>query len=272
MKSYLKQGIAILLMSCLSLANTHAQNECSPRPDSDYLVSYWYAGLETLKQPLHYNTTDWLITGGAVASVALVYNYDREGFDFFDRQMDVNQAKHFSRYSDAFGSGLISLPLLGGMYLVGHAKEDCQIQQAALAGLQAFLLSAGAAYILKSLSGRPRPFSTTNPHEWHGPFNGKAAFPSGHTTRAFALAAVISGYYPEKLWVGLSAYSLAALTASGRLLSGEHWPSDVLAGALLGYFIGRGVLHYHKKQRVSKTTWNIEPRIGFNSMGLVVNL
>jgi len=250
---------------------SNAQNTCEVNPDLAYLGSYFHATVETVIQPAHYKGSDWLIAGGILASTALVYGNDQAIFDFFDRQMSPSQGEQFSKYSDAFGSGLLSVPLLGGMYLVGRSKDNCQLQEAALAGFQAFLLSAGAAYIVKSLSGRARPFSADDPYLWTGPFSGNDAFPSGHTARAFAVATVVSAYFPDNFWVGFGAYGLATLTATGRLLSGEHWPSDVLAGAALGYFVGRGVLYYHKKKKSkSSSSFQLEPQIGFDSLGLVL--
>ncbi|MCK9450573.1 MAG: phosphatase PAP2 family protein [Bacteroidales bacterium] len=269
-KSFQKMLLLLTLIIGSQLVSS-AQNTCEINPDLAYLGSYFHTTVETVIQPVHYKGTDWLIAGGILGSTALVYANDQIIFDLFDRQMSPHQGEQFSKYTDAFGSGLLSVPLLGGMYLVGRSKDNCQLQEAALAGFQAFLLSAGAAYIVKSLSGRARPLSADDPYLWTGPFSGNDAFPSGHTARAFAVATVVSAYFPDNFWVGFGAYGLAALTASGRLLSGEHWPSDVVAGAALGYFVGRGVLYYHKKKKSkSSSAFQFEPQIGFDSLGLVV--
>lgn len=65
--------------------------------------------------------------------------------------------------------------------------------------------------------------------------------------RSFALAATVAGFYPEKKWVGIVSYSLATITSVGRVVSEEHWVSDVVVGAALGYFIGRGVVLFNEK-------------------------
>jgi undecaprenyl-diphosphatase len=68
-----------------------------------------------------------------------------------------------------------------------------------------------------------------------GLFGGLGSYPSGHTARAFAGAAVVSGAISATrfLWWGL-----AALTALTRLLLGVHFLSDVVGGALLGVLAG----------------------------------
>ena len=84
---------------------------------------------------------------------------------------------------------------------------------------------------------------------WLGPFATfeSTSFVSGHATRAFALATTVAGFYPEKKWLGIVSYSLATATSIGRVISEEHWTSDVIVGAALGYFIGRGVVRFNEK-------------------------
>lgn len=59
------------------------------------------------------------------------------------------------------------------------------------------------------------------------------AFPSGHATRAFAVALFLSLRTRDWRW-GAPLFAYAALVAVSRVYVGVHWPSDVLAGALLG--------------------------------------
>ncbi|MCX8502060.1 MAG: phosphatase PAP2 family protein, partial [Alphaproteobacteria bacterium] len=62
-------------------------------------------------------------------------------------------------------------------------------------------------------------------------FRRSYSFPSGHTTTAFALATVAVAYWPR---FRLYLFSAAGVVGALRVLSLDHWPSDILAGALVG--------------------------------------
>lgn len=105
------------------------------------------------------------------------------------------------------------------------------------AGLAAVVGSGILVQIIKHLVGRARPRMTLPPWEHIGPsFDSDLhSFPSGHTTTSFALAAVLASRFPRQAWIF---YTVAGLVGLGRVVGGSHYPSDVLAGALLGLGVG----------------------------------
>ncbi len=66
------------------------------------------------------------------------------------------------------------------------------------------------------------------------------SFPSGHATTAFGMAWVVSNSYP---WLGvrLSIYFVATTIALSRVIVREHYPLDILGGAILGSAIAAAV-------------------------------
>lgn len=91
--------------------------------------------------------------------------------------------------------------------------------------------------VLKHLVARPRPWldvaGLTALVAEHDP----NSFPSGHTCAAFAFACGLCGGAPER-WMKAAALVLAVLMGLSRLYVGVHYPSDVLAGALVGALSG----------------------------------
>lgn len=89
---------------------------------------------------------------------------------------------------------------------------------------------------LKALIIRERPF-VTHPFIEKLSGGGSSSFPSGHTLEAFAVAAALSLLFSRKKIV-IPVYAWAILVAYSRMALGVHYPSDVLAGILIGTFIG----------------------------------
>ncbi|MEQ8409486.1 MAG: phosphatase PAP2 family protein [Gammaproteobacteria bacterium] len=98
-------------------------------------------------------------------------------------------------------------------------------------GLLAFLFELPCFMILKALIRRDRPFVQIPGSCYVIKPSDKFSMPSGHTAAAFLMAGLISYFYIEYVFL---VYSLAALIGMSRIVLGVHYPSDVLAGAMLG--------------------------------------
>ena len=86
--------------------------------------------------------------------------------------------------------------------------------------------------IVKYSVNRRRPFETY-PFIEKESAGGSPSFPSGHTSQAFAFATSLSLNYP-KWYVIVPSFLWAGAVGYSRMDLGVHYPSDVLAGALIG--------------------------------------
>jgi undecaprenyl-diphosphatase len=77
---------------------------------------------------------------------------------------------------------------------------------------------------------RDRPFAHHSAHVW-GPRKTDASFPSDHASAAFGIAVAVALLDPL---AGAFFIVLAVLIAVGRVVVGEHYPGDVIAGAAIG--------------------------------------
>jgi membrane-associated phospholipid phosphatase len=89
---------------------------------------------------------------------------------------------------------------------------------------------------LKALIFRDRPF-VTHPYIEKLSDAGSSSFPSGHTLEAFAVATALSILFSGKK-ITVPLYIWATVVAYSRIALGVHYPSDVLAGIIIGTFIG----------------------------------
>ena len=258
----------------------------SQSQSQSYLKSYWHSGLTVLSQPLHYDWKDWTVFAGVATATTFAFVYDDEIYDFVNSTFTNSQSNTISQYTDIFGEELFIVPSIALTYAVGAIDKNPRLKNLSLATLQSFIFAEVASAGIKVLTCRARPqIPSPNPapvpapvpapesrsHEWQGPFATfeSTSFVSGHTTRAFALATTIAGFYPERKWVGVVSYSLATATSLGRVISKEHWTSDVIVGAALGYFIGRGVVKFNEKIG-NINTFKIEPIATNYGFGIAV--
>ena len=134
------------------------------------------------------------------------------------------------------------MPAWASFYVVGKIGDNPRARDTARLGIEALIDADITAGILKVATQRPRPEVRG---ESVGFFKGGDAFPSGHSTKAWALARVVSREFSENRIVPIVAYSLATTVAVARVGGRRHSPSDALAGSAMGFFIGDFVYRHH---------------------------
>jgi membrane-associated phospholipid phosphatase len=120
-------------------------------------------------------------------------------------------------------------------------KNDTLSRDAWFSGFSMFTTGV-LTYGLKESIRRPRPFvkySGIIPLDDAGSYS----FPSGHTSIAFCTATCISLYY-KKWYIAVPAYAWAASVAYSRMYLGVHYPTDVIAGMILGTAIPLIIYRY----------------------------
>lgn len=128
------------------------------------------------------------------------------------------------------GSSFVQVGGAFATYTIGRWVGTPDVAELGRDLVRVQLLNAGVTRILKHTVRRTRPGG-------HG--SSRTSFPSGHTSGAFASAAVLHRHYGWK--VGAPAFGLASYTAAARVLNNSHFLSDVVFGAVLGITAGRTV-------------------------------
>ncbi len=196
---------------------------------------------------------DWLtdgITAGTGTALTLTGFFLRPAPEPFDgRTLSMSDVNAFDRlavrpYSrplditgDVFQFASLLLPA------VLFAAPSSEWLTVGVMYAEAVLFSFGLKNTLKAAVSRPRPFMYYDnpPHSYIKDGDYLNSFPSGHTTMAFTGAMyasyVFSSYFPDspfKIPVIAGSFTLATATAVLRILSGNHFITDVLAGAFIG--------------------------------------
>jgi membrane-associated phospholipid phosphatase len=143
---------------------------------------------------------------------------------------DLASDSFFRFISDSEPYAIFMVP--AGMATAGLLKHDEEHLRNAGADLAAIAISGGVTVILKYAINRDRPF-VTYPDIVKKSAAGSPSFPSGHTSSAFATATSVSLAYP-KWYVIVPSFTWAGAVGYSRMHLGVHYPSDVLAGAIIG--------------------------------------
>ena len=151
------------------------------------------------------------------------------------RNINVNRNENL----DPFFTGLsksvlpVSIAYPASFLSIGLLKRDTAIFLQGVTATLAIGFTGLVSYGLKHAVDRPRPYviypDIQNPEPAPDPWS----FPSGHTSLAFATATGLSLAYP-RWYVIAPAYLWAGLVGYSRMHLGLHYPTDVLAGAVIG--------------------------------------
>ena len=131
----------------------------------------------------------------------------------------------------------------GVLVVSGLALRDTHVSAMGREAVEACVFASLMTDILKPVFGRVRPYVSGNENSYQ-PLTHNYSFPSGHATVAFAFASVISAR-SEGWVIPTASYTLASLVAYSRVNDAQHFPSDVVAGGLIGTVVGRFIVHRH---------------------------
>lgn len=161
----------------------------------------------------------------------------------FSQNVDINLLKTINKNETGFKNKylelnassvtFVSIAAPVGVAVTGFIMHDNKLKKDALYMGAAFLVSSIVTQGTKHIVNRPRPFEKYSFIVKRDDESGGSSFPSGHTSSAFCTATSLALRY-RKWYVIAPAYLFATSVGWARIYQGVHYPSDVLAGALVG--------------------------------------
>jgi len=199
-------------------------------------LEYWPERLisDTKESFLRPDNMTALLFAGA-ASVVMHQDADKDIADYFERHQKMRNFRDESlniigHPTTHFAAGTL-------WYFLSIHNQDDVNRERAWTMRTALTITWLATMGLKAA----RDNETPNGKDW--------AWPSGHTSSSFTVASVLDEFYGPK--VGIPAYTIASLVAYRMIDTDDHWASDVVFGATLGWVVGHTVAGKHKELEVA---------------------
>lgn len=206
-------------------------------------------GLYLLTAPLRLDRETAVLAGGLTLGLTALFLADRE----IRERVQASTGPTGRDVADGLttaGNGVVVLGVTASLLALGLIQEqatgETHLRDASLVAMEAHIFTALLTSGLKRLTGRAPPDAGEGAHQFD-PFTRDDAFPSGHASGVFAVAAVFADRYEDP--VPILAYGAAGLVAASRVVLDRHWASDVVAGSALGIAIGRSLSRRHTENR-----------------------
>lgn len=245
----------LLLLTLATTAALHAQTP-SPTPslEREFFKNILRDQKAIWTAPFHLERSDakWVIPAG-IGFMALVTTDRITGDKIFEANRQVNASRAISHAGSVYGLGAVATTF----YLLGRKNNDYRARETGLLSAEALVDSMITEEALKQITQRARPSAGGERSEF---FDGGTSFPSGHSTQAWAVAAVIASEYKHRPAVQIAAYGIASAVSVARFTVHKHYLSDVVAGSALGYGIGKFVFKAHHRETeedgaITKSAW-----------------
>ncbi len=212
----------------------------------------------------------FLIIVPNISSAQSFRQYDIDLFRSINNSQNSDRNGFFEVLDKTSIPSLIAVPTF--LTLSGILGKDEERFHLGMLCFVSEAVAGGTALLLKKVIARPRPFDALDNVKVKYRESGTGyAFPSGHTSLAFALATYIS-LSSSDLYVTIPMLTWASLIGYGRVYLGLHYPSDILGGMVVGALSGYLIWEYREeiKSFVGKTPLKILiPRTKVHETGIL---
>ena len=248
----------------LDAGQTLSRTASSAAPGRPLFRGLGGTALDALAAPFRLRDRDLALFGMAVLGIGLVASNDMWIRERIIEKQDWEEAL-LPRYTDLGEAGYDALGA-GALLGLAYALDQDRLYRSSMAALEALAVAGVINSGIKLAVGSPRPWSEDQPRRRFGDYAAAGlspSFPSGHSMASFAMAEAYGAAY-GRWWT----YPLAAMVAYSRVYLSAHWPSDVLAGAL----VGAGVAHLAVKNTEQEGPLRFYPLVNVENQATMLAL
>jgi membrane-associated phospholipid phosphatase len=258
---------AAVLLAATTVGAATAQPQNEGRDDQGRVAAAVSDVRAYVTAPLRAQRRQWVRFGAVLGAIAFAHGYDDDVREHFETATVAPGTSPDTRDARDAAPAVLAL---GGTWVAAVVGDSEDGRREAGAMLEAAALSGAAAYALKELARRERPYTTADDGAWGE--NGDS-FPSAHVATAFAIGTVLaeSGNDRHRWLRRALGYGLAVGTAHARMDHDAHWLSDTVAGAGLGIATARFVMK-QRDRADGRARFTLVPTAGGVAVGYQVDL
>ncbi|MCX7797544.1 MAG: phosphatase PAP2 family protein [Melioribacter sp.] len=239
LKNIFTQILISYLIAISINTNTFSQSNYNFYQFKEETIKYF-------KRPLEWDSEDWIKLSAISLGTILAFNIDQT-----IRDECLKNRSYYKSFPIEAGRkwGEIYTTVIFGTTVGLHSilTKDKSTKRIAYEIFQSAFYSGLITQVIKISFGRARPF-TNYGSNFYKPFtlfnDDFHSLPSGHVTLAFSLSTILAKNSDSDVLKTIY-YMPALLTAISRVYQDNHWTSDVILGATIGYFVGVWVHKIH---------------------------
>jgi membrane-associated phospholipid phosphatase len=214
--------------------------------------------VDSTPQKTFYMPRDGLVAAGFLAVSAGISIFDpRIAHYFRDTSLfHVREGEKLAKFATHINESTLTVGGLG-VWAIARLVKAPAVADIAFHGAESVAAASLTSQMIRGPLGRTRPLDADRPyddqydfHFFHGFTHfEQRSFPSIHSASGFAFASALVAETRLRAhgatWlVGVPAYALAMTPGLSRMYLGQHWASDIFAGAFMGTFYGWRIVDY----------------------------
>jgi len=207
--------------------------------------------------------------GLSASAVSLII--DDEIRDLFNADKKLNN-NSLLKIGHTYGDFYYNIYFSGALILSQFITDNHEFARTGKALFESIVVGSLFSISLKYIFGRSRPYKREGNFKfnWFESENINNSLPSGHVITAFTTSTILSKWIDND-FASVFLYGLAGLTAYQRIETDNHWFSDILLGASIGYLTAEYFYNQNQIESCGNKSYYVIPFFSHYSSGVTLS-